>query len=628
MGRLRLKNPIAQDPAHGDIENVLVDVAVDVPAPHLDGLYTYRVPRGSVAVGSVVKVPFGTGSTEGFVVSIQEDHGGDPRIKRVQQIVESQGLFDEVSLSRYQRIATLYGASLHNVIALATSSWKPSRRKTPPKEEPVVEQSPSVADREFIAKVFGNQWRKESESHLLIPPGILWERIAASIFLSEPVATLILVPTERHLERLRTALIGRDLSDFITFSSSLPKSERSSQFQRLLDRQPLLLIGTRIAALAPFTAQRVIVVDPGDENFVERHSPYFRVDSPDIWSGQVITLSYGRDLPTLARGVEFIRGKNLGKHTFATTTPETLIKDLSVRIKGLTSPAILISYNDKSFSSALLCATCRNRSVCQCGFPLHIKQRNATASCRKCLRTYQQYQCRFCGGNRLMATKVGGEALATSIAKSIKHSRVIVSTADSPKDDIMRAVQSIGTTVVIATHGLEPRILDPQGRSRGYDLIVILGARAAFASPSLARSDRFRLACSRLLGLINPGSGSILVDIDPMHPELLELRSDANGRGVERVLSERLELGLPPYSTLFELYGEDRVLQRLRTTLLADELFKRAENTVFPAHDGSMMLKVVTKDRQECIRLLVELSRVRSAKRLPRVSFRVEPEDY
>lgn len=628
MGRLRLKNPIAVKPANEDSDSVLADVAVDVPAPHLDGIYTYRAPRGSLSIGSVVEVPFGSGYTEGFVISTQDDYGGDTRIKRIHRILEPEGLFDKMSLDRYQRLATRYGASLYGVIALATSSWRPKNGKRSISQDQRDQLSPSSVDEEFVDRIFGSEWRNEKKAHLIIPPGFLWERIAISIFLSHPVETLILVPTERHLERLRAALLGRDQRGFTILSSSQTKSERASQFQSLLAAPPSLLIGTRMAALAPFNAKRTIIVDPGDENFFEQRSPYFRVDEPDIWSNQVITISYSRDLPALAQGAEFIRGRTIGRYRLATTSPDSLIKDLSALTKGKSSASILVSYNDKSFSSALVCSGCRNRSVCECGFPLQVKTRSASPSCSKCLRIYERYQCRFCGSGKLIATKVGGESLARSIAKSIKGSRVVVSSADAPKDDVVIMGDKSAITIVLATHGLEPRILGQDGEFLGYDIVVILGARAAFTSPSLARSDRFRLASSRLLGVINPKSGSFLVEIDPLHPELLELRGDREGRGVERVLIERGELGLPPYSILFELKGEDRVLQRLRTTLLSDQLFQRAENVIFPAHDGSMILKVVANQRDECTRLLVELSRVRSAKRLPRISFRVEPADY
>jgi hypothetical protein len=155
----------------------------------------------------------------------------------------------------------------------------------------------------------------------------------------------------------------------------------------------------------------------------------------------------------------------------------------------------------------------------------------------------------------------------------------------------------------------------------------MLGGRAAFASSSLARSDRFRMAWGRLLGLVNIKAASFFVDLEMDHPAFIELREPGNARGLPVILHERKELNLPPYSTLVELRGEERVLQKLRLSLESDQIFQNPENVIFPVHDGRMILKVKRDQRMELNRLLQELVRLRSAKRLPRIDYTYDPED-
>jgi len=188
-------------------------------------------------------------------------------------------------------------------------------------------------------------------------------------------------------------------------------------------------------------------------------------------------------------------------------------------------------------------------------------------------------------------------------------------------------IASARHTVVVATQGSEPRIRSEDGKRYGYDVVVMIGGRAAFSSPSIARVDRFRLAWGRLLGLSHPKEALFLVDVEANHPEYQELKQSGNPRGLDIVMRERSELGLPPFSELVALKGEDRVLQRLRISLESDQLFRNPQNVIFPVHDGRMILKIDSEQRLELLRLLQEMTRIRSAKRLPRIDYDFDPED-
>lgn len=626
MAKLKLKHPAAPSPVAVGADWEIVTVAVSVPVPHLEGLYSYRVERDLAPVGSVVKVPFGQGETFGFVVGLKGDGGTDLSLKRIREVLHPEPLFDVEQLRRYRGIADLYGSSLFSVLSAANPAWRSTDGGLDEKDSSQ-RFSPSEADRVFIEKMFGPTWNSGKRTNLVVPMGILWDRVIVSLLLAEPRSTLVLVPTERHLRILDQCLRGRGVTEHVTISSGLKKSERASANRRLRAKSEALVIGTRSAALAPFNPKRVIVIDPGDEHHRERRSPYFRVDDVSMWSTveQVLRVSYLRTFESMSGGEALNFGRGGGTASFESTSLERIVSDISKIARSKPEGNwVLVSLNDKSFASGLVCSSCRNRGLCECGFSLTIPRRGAAPTCQKCLREFRIYRCRYCEGSTLTAVRGGGEALGLSIAKSVKGARVIVSNAGALKEEV---VASERHTVVIATQGSEPRIRSADGKRHGFDTIAMIGGRSAFASPSLARVDRFRLAWGRLRGLCNPKATTFLIDLEASHPEFQEFKQPGSARGLELVKRERAELGLPPFSQLVALKGDDRVLQRLRSSLQSDDLFQQSKNVIFPVHANRMILKVDSNQRLELLRLLQEMTRLRSAKRLPRIDYDFDPEE-
>ena len=626
MARLKLKNPAVPNPVAPGVEWEIVTVAVSVPVPHLEGLYSYRAEKEAASLGSVVKVPFGQGETFGFVVRIEQDDGSDTSLKRILSVLHPEPLFGAPHLMRYQRIAELYGSSLFSVISAANPSWR-SRSDGADGRTSSSILKPSRSDLDYLERLFGKHWKSSSRMNLVVAPGVLWDRVTVSLLLAEPRSTLILVPTERQLRFLDKSLRQRGITDHIVISSALKKSERASAHRRILDQPGNLVIGTRSAALAPINPERVIIIDPGDENHRERRSPYFRVDDDSMWSdaGQLLKISYLRSFDSIRAKETLILGRGGCNASFEITSTDRIVGDISKATRLKPDGAwVLVSINDKSFASGLVCTSCRNRGICDCGFSLTIPKRGAPPSCQKCLREFSLYLCRHCGGSNLTAVRGGGEALGLSIGKSIKGARIIVSNASASKDEV---IASSRHTVVIATQGSEPRIRSEDGKRSGYDAVAMIGGRAAFSSPSIARVDRFRLGWARLLGLSNPKEALFLVDVEANHPEYQELKHPGSPRGLDLVLKERAELGLPPFSGLVALKGEDQVLQRLRVSLETDQLFQSPQNVIFPVHDGRMILKILSEQRLELLRLLQEVIRIRSAKRLPRIDYDFDPVD-
>lgn len=633
MEKLRLKRPTVPSPTGGEGERLVIDVSVAAPVPHLDGIYSYRNDGVPVNLGSAVEVPFGNSESYGFIVALRPERAEDSSLKKISKVLHLSPLFTEKSLIRYREIAERYGGSLFAILSSAAPSWLRSSSTdlsvNVKRREPV---NSSAKDADYLSSLFHESEQVRSlagrseERHLLLPIGVPWERVVVSLFLENPIPTLVLVPTDRSLSILQEALVARGVESFVALTSGMKKSERARAHQELIVYDQRLVVGTRTAALAPFDPGRVLILDPGDSNYLELRAPHLRADDLTLWSSakELITLSHSRDLSLLATQATYQHGISKGKYQFFETSSDRVVSDLKNLIASNESTlSILVSVTDRGFGNGLICKSCRNRTLCSCGFPLRIPQRGDSPECSKCFTKYEVYRCRFCSGSELVATKAGSEALAITLAKSIKQSRVHLSNTSEPR---VKIEKSKDQDIVISTHGLEPRVIDSHGNLLGYDIIIMLGGRAAFSGASLSRSDRVRRNWGRLLGLANASQAKFLIDLESHHPEFQELKRMNQAEGLRLVLQERRELDLPPFSVLVELKGETAALHQLRTQLLSDEIFESRGNEIFPVHHGKMTIRVLANQRVELLRLLQSVTRIRSAKRLPVISYRLTDE--
>lgn len=623
MAKLRLANPKVSRPREADLELVEVDVAVDVPVPHLDGEYSYLAPKASISLGSLVRIPFGTGETFGFVTRIKP-WGGSSKFKHVTSVLIPQRLFDEAALLRYRSIVDRYGGSLISLLKIAIPMRRASSIKfiAPTKDQAAIR--PSIQDQKFLSKYFGDLDFVQGED-LLLPPGMLWDRVAISIFLADPVRTAIMVPTERDLKYLERSLRERGVEDFHILTSTLRSSERSREFFGVLNSSTPLVIGTRSIAYAPTSFERVIIIDPGHFSYQEPRVPHFRSDDPFLWNSSQITISHTRELSKIAASVLYRRGAPQTICSFLETNAQRLITDLQRVLrtkKGARS--VLISLNDRSFASGLRCAQCKNRSSCDCGFPLAILERNGVPSCTKCGLRHENYRCNYCHSQSLQALRAGNQSWALSIAKSIKGARVLLSDSSNDKNDVVLKEDEI--TVIIATQGFEPRIYGQDGRYQGYDVIALMGGFAGFNSSSLAKSDQYRRAWTRTLGLARSRKADVLLELERSHVEFSEIVEPRENQGIENLLAERKSLFLPPYSILVEVTGESSALVRLRAALLQDRLFQTPGASIYPVQGERFVIKVGTSARDELLRLMLNMAKLRSAKRLSPIRYRIASE--
>lgn len=645
MKPLRLKNPkTPRSPSTAGF-NQLAMVAVATPVPHLDGEYSY-LTTSDARLGSLVKVPFGNKETLGFITSIEDKNEAEiltpsGKLKNITKIIGDQVWFNSQSLARYRKLAENYGVGLFTVLNLAIpikTNVKMSKVKYSP------DLDISKIHQDFLTSRFGSDWTKPARKTLLIPPLQLWEELLISILMSKKSSTLILLPTERSIGRLQSRLRALGLVNPAILSSDTKIGERADIFQKILKKELSTVIGTRSAALAPFNPERVIILDSGDLNYREKRSPYHRVDSADFWqnSEEIIFLSHAPTLELMADGMPIFQDKEFAQilnQRILTTSTEKLVANIKRNIIGDKKPAILISINDVNFSSSLICSKCRNRLRCECGSPLVLKHLKGSLFCSNCQVEKNPFLCSYCSHGSFLTLKAGGEKWALTLSKNIKDSKIILSNNTSSKEEISH--NGIETVFVIATQGSEPLVFSEDGQYLGYDFVVILGGDYGFNLPSLNAVEELRVKWSRILSLANRNISykyKAIVELDSMHVEFRRLVGRSLDDLYREPLLERKTLALPPYTSFCEIEGSFDALSQVRELLLKDSLFLKPGSLLYPVRqvDGSesndksnfrLLMKVESIDRIEIAALIQQLIRLRSAKRLSALKFRMDP-DY
>jgi len=112
----------------------VAQVAVDVPAAHLDRTFDYLVPATmdeAAQPGVRVKVRFGAQDLDGFVVSRSDTSGHEGRLSPLRRVVSSEQVLTSEVLALCRAVANHYAGSLADVLRLFFFSPPPPPGRHP-----------------------------------------------------------------------------------------------------------------------------------------------------------------------------------------------------------------------------------------------------------------------------------------------------------------------------------------------------------------------------------------------------------------------------------------------------------------------------------------------------------------
>lgn len=608
---LRLKRETYRAERKADSHNV-AQVWVDSGLSHLDGLYSYRIPNdllSEISVGSRLKVPFNSRSCEAIVVELKTTTDNPGNLKVVESLLGDLPVVNSKILHFYAEMARYWASDPYSLI----NSGIPPRVAS-------VERSFATQKIEPILNK-QRRFRNIQFSYLMHSPHISPYTELTNLAVTQSLngSVLLLLPDVKDVARVQ-ALLLKMKTEFpiIRLDSSLSRSDRYNNYLFASVSNHAIVIGTRSALFAPIQGlNSIIVAFEKSEQFYEQKHPYWNVrDSvrlrASIESCNVFFTGY---VPSaeMAYQIENREVKFLGqKQTIKTLAfPQEKGELLPGRIisevrKALNQGTVLFLVPRKGYANALLCAKCKNLSLCECGARLFLRNQTADPVCSICAKEVKDWKCKWCSGTTKYAAARGIERFSEEIGKAFPNTGIQISSSPNILEEI-----SEKTKIVIATAGSIP------GSKDSYSSVVILEGQRFLSSASSTYEEMvyesFFEATSRV-----SKNGSVLLALDSFHPVVSAISRWNPSLLIKKILRESIEADLPPFTTtaVLKLPASDGVI--LRNGILKsikDGRLPDASKVYLTEIDSTDEVRILISVPRENRNLLVDFVHVLSRKR-------------
>jgi primosomal protein N' (replication factor Y) len=544
---------------------VIAAVAVDVPLPHLDRTFDYRVPaelEADIAVGQRVRVRFAGRIVTGFVLRLHDDP--THATVDVRAVVAPTIVLPPAMAELIRAVADRYASTFADVMRFAVPPRHGRAEATALAAGPI----PSPAAAAFVGELGAVRGiaaflqrieRGESLAACVELPSLLdlpqtVARLAKAAVKSGSV--LVVAPDARDVERIRAALLAMDIAP-VVMQAGVGPAGRQRAFTEASIVERHVVLGTRSAVFAPLRGHATtIMVGDGNDALVEPHTPGWHArevallrNSTHGWSSLFVARHRSVEMQAL---VEQGAVKSLvwpvdqwrRLSTRVEAVPERLddadplLRQLrippsvfrAVR-ETLASGAVVLSVPKRGYVTSVRCAGCRELARCaKCSGPLVIAAAGEQARCGLCGTA--DWQCPWCNGTQVRHQGLGTERTREELGRAFPNVPVRIVDAEHPLDAIPATPQ-----LLLITPGAEP-----DGRA---PLAVVLDADAVLGRHDLSAGIEGVRRWLDVASLVSSGGRMLIVGSSTAPAVQALVRSDPMGFAAAQ-LKERREVGLPP----------------------------------------------------------------------------------
>lgn len=404
-----------------------------------------------------------------------------------------------------------------------------------------------------------------------------WTTVAADAIgdLEPAQGALVIAPDQRDVARLSRVLTERGIAHEILAGTEGPE-KRYRTFRRILRGATRVVLGNRSAAFAPVRNLALAICwDEADDLLEEPRAPYphtrtvLQCRSAEercallfLSASDSVTLRALSDLGYLARlepvpaPVTSVRPRIVAMDEYLReregASGRSRIPQEAMRVirRGLEKGPVLVQVPRSGYVPAIACTFCRTRAQCpHCAAPLSLAGRNGPLHCRVCGRREDAYRCPECDRTQVRAMVIGSTRTAEELHRAFPDTALKVAGGahGALEDDAVP-----DRAIIVATPGAEPA---PAGRYAAcllLDADALLGRAAFDADVEAVR--RWRGAIS-LVRSADDG-GEVLVVGTSTLPAIRDLVAHRSSFFLDRVLEDRHELDLPPFSRVAEITGD------------------------------------------------------------------------
>ncbi|MBV9947476.1 MAG: primosomal protein N', partial [Myxococcales bacterium] len=415
--------------------------------------------------------------------------------------------------------------------------------------------------------------------------------------------SIVLVPEIALTPQLVARFRARFGDQVAVLHSALTPRERLGMWQRLRSGETDVAIGARSALFAPVRSLGLLIVD-------EEHDPSFKQEdgvryhardmailrahraggvcvlgsaTPSTESEQLVRAGRATKLrlPDRARAqplprVEIVDSRRTGAGAGGDRRISVVLQR-AIEDALAAREQVILFLNRRGFAPSVRCEACGQLATCSaCSVALTFhKSGGGVVRCHYCdFRAPLGARCAACHAEALLLEGAGTEKLEEALTASFPQARVARLDRDVATGKAIEAVLArmwareidilVGTQMVTKGHDL-PNVT----------LVGVINADAALSIPDYRAGERTFQLLVQVAGRAGRGDvpGRVIVQTwDPEHPAVaLAARHDVDAF-LERELSERRELGYPPFTraALVRVEGPDEAETRAACAVLAE----------------------------------------------------------
>ncbi|MBN1171264.1 MAG: primosomal protein N' [Micromonosporaceae bacterium] len=647
-------------------------MSVDIPLPHLDRPFDYRVPAKfaeTATAGCRVRIRFAGQLVDGFILDrvSQSTHQG--KLLPLERVVSPEPILSPAIARLARAVADRYAGTMADVLRLAVPPRHARVEREAGQTPAEAWQSPAAAGSGLVVRLdvpagwgrylAGAAWlralreRRPARAVWSALPGEDWPvRVAEAVAATAAGdrGSVVIVPDARDLDRLDaavTAVLG-SADHHVALSAALGPAERYRRFLAASRGSVRIVLGTRAAAFAPVRDLGLVAIwDDGDDLHAEPRAPYPHARAvllarAELAGAAALVAGYartaeGQQLVATGWAYDVVAPRATTRARAPRVVPvgddAQLARDAAAASARLPTSAwaaarealatgapVLIQVPRRGYIPAVSCARCGEPARCQhCRGPLALSSATAPPACRWCARPAAAYTCPYCGARALRAAVIGARRTAEELARAFPG----VPVRTSGRDGILATVPA-APALVITTPGAEPVA------AGGYGAILLLDTWAMLTRADLRAAEealRRWLAAAALAKPAREG-GSVVVVCDGRLAAVQALLRFDPGWFAANELAQRRELGFPPAVRMATVTGPPTAVAGLLAEARLPECAELLGPVVVGQGSERMLVRVPRSAGKDLAVALRSAAGVRSARKAPDpVRIQIDPID-
>jgi primosomal protein N' (replication factor Y) (superfamily II helicase) len=622
--KLNRQKVVAKRKSFGEaaLADPVAKVLVHTPVSFLEDIFDYLIPTelsDQIIPGTVVKIEFGSGITEGLVMS--RDNQEKKKLKFIEGVIGWPGMINLELIDHLKRVQDRFGGPLWSLI----DSYLPAIPKKFSEEivSTVVSGSHTTKiDYKFLNESDMRLLQKEHGLRFAVnQPGGLppYEALFALIELRKNLGQVLIIASDfREFDYLSAELSARFGADLSLHDTRMGKLERFKQFQRINQSQPKIILGNRSSVFTSLKKNSsVFVLNDGDQSHYEIRSPGW--NSRDVTLLRSIDTSLFFFSATPSYEIQrLIDLKWINKLDIdVKTNLNFLVSDgqdsyIPFVKKALLKGNVLISVASKGYANIFLCGKCRNLASCKCGGKLRITAKGSAPSCYLCNELQKDWRCVVCGESKPYVISKGLDRKAEEIARAIPKTKVIKFSADHEP-----IIQSDINQIIISSRGCEPMI--------NYAGVILLDGEQLFNQPSLRAEETLKQSWFDLISRVIDG-GYVYISLTNNHPltQQILMRRESNSSA----LASRKESRLPPFYRICEVSGESSTLSTFAENMRKFEKFIVSGPISMERDRAKLVIRVDVDHGSELVEVMKDVVKMQAVKGKPPFEYRFDKYEF